>query len=388
MRVLFLLLATVVCFFTHAQNRGEILPEGYYVIVGAFSKKENAVKYNASLIRQGLSSSFGYVESRGLFYVFTKKDQEHSVCVKEVTQLRQQSQFAEAWVRYIGATSPETDTIAAPVITTSLSVTSTTALLTSAEEDDEVIEPNPEIVQPDKVTLGNTEVFLSLYNSRNDRVAEGKVQVIDTDRGRMITEVPGNTYLILPDPKSTSQNLTLICDVVGYRKIQKEINYANPTQDSSFITEMGTSLVANFELVQYQKGDIRTLYNIYFFNDAAVMMPESKFELNSLLQMMNNNPTYQIRLHGHANGNYSGKIIKRGASGDFFSVASDAKTTIGTAKELSESRAQVIADYLIENGVDRSRVDVKAWGGKRPLFDKKGPNAKKNIRVEVEVIGE
>jgi outer membrane protein OmpA-like peptidoglycan-associated protein len=116
------------------------------------------------------------------------------------------------------------------------------------------------------------------------------------------------------------------------------------------------------------------------------MMPESKYELTSLLTMMKENPSYTIKLHGHTNGNYFGKIIGTGKVQDFFSIADDATTTIGTAKQLSERRASIIKNYLIENGIDQSRILVKGWGGKRPLFDKNGANAKKNIRVEVELV--
>jgi outer membrane protein OmpA-like peptidoglycan-associated protein len=140
--------------------------------------------------------------------------------------------------------------------------------------------------------------------------------------------------------------------------------------------------------VRYQKGDIRTLFNIYFFNDAAVMMPESKYELSGLLDMLQENSNYRIKLHGHTNGNYHGKIIKRGSTGDFFSVNKDATTTVGSAKELSESRAEVIRDYLIDKGVEGSRIEIKAWGGKRPIYDKHSANAKKNIRVEVEILSD
>jgi len=71
------------------------------------------------------------------------------------------------------------------------------------------------------MTLGNTEVFLSLYNARNNRIVDGTVQVVDTDRSRLITNVKGNEYLLLPDPKSKSGQLTLNCEAVGYRKIQQ-----------------------------------------------------------------------------------------------------------------------------------------------------------------------
>jgi outer membrane protein OmpA-like peptidoglycan-associated protein len=150
---------------------------------------------------------------------------------------------------------------------------------------------------------------------------------------------------------------------------------------------MGTTIVINFDLVRYHKGDIGTLFNVYFYNDAALMLPESKYELNSLLQLMNENPNYRIRLHGHTNGNYSGKILSIGEDKNFFSLEG-ASQGIGTARDLSRNRAEVIRDYLISNGVDASRMEVKAWGGRRPLFDKNSTNAKRNVRVEVEILAE
>jgi len=103
---------------------------------------------------------------------------------------------------------------------------------------------------------------------------------------------------------------------------------------------------------------------------------------------MKENEKYRIRLHGHSNGNHHGKIIRVGETKNFFSVAEDAKTSMGTAKELSEARAEVIKDYLVASGVEASRIEVKAWGGKKPIYDKHSVNAKKNIRVEVEIISE
>jgi outer membrane protein OmpA-like peptidoglycan-associated protein len=40
------------------------------------------------------------------------------------------------------------------------------------------------------------------------------------------------------------------------------------------------------------------------------------------------------------------------------------------------------------NGINESRVEIKAWGGKRPLYDRHGANAKRNVRVEVEILEE
>jgi outer membrane protein OmpA-like peptidoglycan-associated protein len=380
------------CISISAQSQQAALPKGYYVIVGAFAKKSNAEKFKGRLHQRKIESSYSFVPSRKLYYVYTLTDQDAQRCLEVAKDLRRQNEFSDAWVRFIdeeqhsdaqAIESKPTPVVEEPIATPVQSVAVTEE---KAPEDNIVVTDNEPIVQPEKVTLGNTEVFLSLYNARNDRVAEGNVLVIDAERAREIQEVKGNTYLILPNPKSKSGKLLLIADVLGYRKVEKEINFNNPLSDSSVIEQMGTQLVVNFDLVAYNRGDIRTLFNIYFFNEAAVMMPESRFELNGLLAMMKDNPEFRIRLHGHTNGNYHGKIIRRSKGGDFFSVAKDAVTTQGSAKELSESRAEAIRDYLVENGIDESRVEIKAWGGKRPLFDKNSANAKKNIRVEVEIL--
>jgi outer membrane protein OmpA-like peptidoglycan-associated protein len=74
-----------------------------------------------------------------------------------------------------------------------------------------------------------------------------------------------------------------------------------------------------------------------------------------------------------------------GESKNFFSLTGS-KEGLGSAKALSQARATVIRDYLVENGIDIKRMEVKPWGGKRALYDKESTKAKENVRVEVEII--
>jgi outer membrane protein OmpA-like peptidoglycan-associated protein len=141
----------------------------------------------------------------------------------------------------------------------------------------------------------------------------------------------------------------------------------------------------NFALVRMGKGDISTLYNVYFFNDAAIMLPESKYQLNSLLELMKSNDKMKITLHGHTNGGGGGKIIYMGPSKNFFAMTKDVKNGSGSAKELSEARAETIREWLISQGITDDRIKVKGWGGGKMVYDKNSAFARKNIRVDVEV---
>ncbi|SHH93309.1 OmpA family protein [Chryseolinea serpens] len=383
-----------------SQDSKELAP-GYYVVINAYapSRENVAQNYVEVLKMKGKEAHYGFNSGRGFFFVYLKYFESLRESLQYMTTARNTPEFKDAWVRVVpGDITPHNAAVPNAPAPEMPAPPKTTAVATAPQETQpapavETTEPeitdNPEIVQHKVMTLGNTEVFLSLYNARNNRIVNGEVQVIDTDRSRLITSVKGNEYLVLPDPKSKSGQLTLVCEAFGYRKIQQEINYPLPLADTvkNYIELMGTTLVVDFDLVRYHKGDIATLYNVYFYNDAALMLPESNYELNSLLQLMQENPKYKIRLHGHSNGNYHGKILTVGPDKKFFSLEG-AHEGMGSAKDLSYKRAEVIKDYLVSKGIDATRMEIKAWGGKRPIYDKNSVNAKKNVRVEVEMLDE
>ncbi|HRI78463.1 MAG TPA: OmpA family protein [Cyclobacteriaceae bacterium] len=137
-----------------------------------------------------------------------------------------------------------------------------------------------------------------------------------------------------------------------------------------------------------EKGKKEVLDHIYFFKDAAVLRPESRFAVDKLVKIMKENPAEKIRIHGHTNGDAPGKIIMRAdEKSDFFSLDNTVED-YGSAKKLSEQRANLIRDYLIANGIDGKRMTIKAEGGKKPIFDIDDDKAEANVRVEIEVLAE
>lgn len=415
----------VIIFFTVKTGFSQAeLASGYYVVVAAYDDtRENYAKlYTDKLKTAGHEAQYGFNSARNLFFVYVDYYTTLKESLVRMKEARKREDFVDAWVRVVSGNiaakaavaEPKSETIKPsepltkpveaptpkPIVEETKVVESNPVTEDKKVEEEEPIErettvaetvkeQDERIIQYKQMTLGNTEVFLSLFYGTKNRVVDGEIQVIDAERSRFITKVKGNDYLVLPDPKSKSGQLTLTCEVFGYRKVQHDLNYPLPLADTvkPDIDLMGTTLVVSFNLVRYQKGDIQTLFNVYFYNDAAIMLPESKFELTSLLQMMQDSPTSKIVLHGHSNGNYHGKILGLGPNKNFFSMEGTVQG-MGTAKDLSEQRAGTIKEYLIANGIAADRMEVKAWGGKRPIFDKHSVNAKKNVRVEVEVVQE
>ena len=366
-----------------AQPLKKELGLGHYTVVGAFCIQANCNRFSKSLNKNGYKASIGHFSNSDIYYVYLGHHQSKENSVQEVLRIRQTATFVDAWVKSITTDSVERlPNLNLPVVEEKILSENV------PPEPLPEVSDNEEIRQYAKITLKNTEVFLSLFDATNNRVVDGEVAVVDPDKSKLLNEVRGNNYLYLPEPKNKSGVLTLICDVPGYRKIQHEINFKDPLTDTlkNYIELLGTTIIVNFELSRLQRGDIYTLYNVYFYNDAAIMLPESKYELQSLAQMLTENPSYKIRLHGHTNGNYHGKIVKSGSDDDLFSISDRSIKTVGSAKDLSYQRAEVIKKYLSSNGVNPLRIEIKAWGGKRPIFDKHSVNAKKNLRVEVEVL--
>jgi len=429
-----LLLSILFISFSAIGQGSKELAAGYYTVIAAFdnTREDYAQRYTKNLQDKGLTALYGFNSSRDLFYVYLQQHSDLRVALRNMYALRKKGGFNDAWVRVVPGvigqpgeaqrpattdSEPSTEIVNVPVQEstakpvekekeviqpvvvkqelvqekiTEIAAPSTAVLEQTDVTVDVVEEIEEKIIQHYPMTLGNSDVFLSLFNASNNRIIDGDIMVIDTDRGRLLKTVKGNEYLTLPDPKSESGKVSLICDVFGYRKLQHEINFKNPEADTAkaYFDMMGLSFVMTFDLVRYRKGDIQTMSHVYFYNDAAIMIPESRYEVNVLLQMMTESPTMKIKLHGHTNGNYHGKIVKMGPEKNFYSIGKDAVNTVGTAKDLSYERAEIIKEYLMANNITEDRISVKGWGGKKPLYDKHSANARKNVRVEVEVLAD
>ena len=236
-----------------------------------------------------------------------------------------------------------------------------------------------------KDEIAGKDFYFYLFRGDNLDVVDGEVDAIDVEKSRRMATYQGNTPVKVMMPSGKDKQMSFVCQVFGYRKQQKEFDPSAPPEDL-YLDNKG-NLVVPFELARMQKGDIAIMYNVFFFKDAAVMRPESRYEVNNLLELLAENPTYKIMIHGHTNGNAAGKIIRMDTPENFYSL-SGTKQGFGSAKELSEERAMVIRDFLVNSGISIDRMQVRAWGGKKPIHDKHSARANENVRVEVEILSE
>ncbi|MEM9389513.1 MAG: OmpA family protein [Bacteroidota bacterium] len=401
--------------FAHAgklsNNELNVLTTGYYVVIGAYSaNKENyAEKYMSVVKNMGYNANYGFSRKKNLYFVYLNTTGNYRESLDEMREARKAAGFADAWVfvcldagaqqtRSTGkeVEPEENDSIVEvdqenvpevePMKALEVPVVETQSHVEKEVRIEKILSKNEFTFEVN--SLADATVFFNLHNAQNKKDIIGDVQIVDGERAKLINVVESGNYISLADPKNGTGKLMLIADVFGYRRAQFELNYYDPADDlaKSNVELLADVLLVNLDLVRYHVGDIVTMYNVYFFKDAALMRPESKYEIKSLLDMLQENEDYRIKIHGHVNGKHPGKIISKGESKNFFALDESNSERFGSAKELSLKRAELIRQYLIENGIDANRMEIKAWGGKRMIHDKHSSKAKENVRVEIEIL--
>lgn len=117
-----------------------------------------------------------------------------------------------------------------------------------------------------------------------------------------------------------------------------------------------------------------TLRNINFEGGRHIFLPASTPALYELLDAMKAYPSLVIRVEGH--------ICCQATAAD----GMDLDTGL---PNLSEARAKAVQDFLLENGIDPSRVSYKGFGHSMPLHpypENSAEEMTENRRVEIKIL--
>jgi outer membrane protein OmpA-like peptidoglycan-associated protein len=363
------------------------LKDGMYLIVGSFSTPENAISYSKLLKIKGKAPRIGRYEKNGHYYVYAYDTKEDlSYARQKRSELRAIHRFHNSWILYVGINLEDLEK-------KELSPDLLEFNLPKEPEPEVIVETEKEEILPQPPPAAEGENLhnftFSVVSATTLKEVPGNITLIDAARNKTMKSVSTNQAHGLNAPNSQSKEMIALCEIFGYQKAQVKFKIDDPmsSEDNSFFSQSRQTTTIKFELVRQNVGDVLTMYNVYFYNNSAIMKPESKFELNSLLGMIKENEKLEIKIHGHTNGNASGKLITL-KEGDlnFFEVTSNNDEKVGSAKELSKERANAIRMWLIEQGVDENRMSLKGWGGKKMLYKKNDKKASKNVRVEIEIL--
>lgn len=132
------------------------------------------------------------------------------------------------------------------------------------------------------------------------------------------------------------------------------------------IEEKVTTEEVDLPEIAFEVGDTVELSNISFEYDSSTLTAESEEELMKLVYMMHDYPNMEIEIHGHT----------------------DMQGEEAYNMQLSQDRAQAVADFLDENKINKKRMPAHGFGETVPLDQSDTEEAHTlNRRVEIIVVG-
>ena len=149
------------------------------------------------------------------------------------------------------------------------------------------------------------------------------------------------------------------------------IAYAKGYMLSSFDYKLSKTRGSDREIIYLEpieEGKKVNLKSIQFYGERADFLPTAEGALSALLSFLEQNSSVKIEIEGHVNG--------------------PGKSNTSAFKKLSFARALAVKQYLVENGIEGSRIQYIGYGNSQMLFPypMKEEEHSANRRVEVKII--
>jgi outer membrane protein OmpA-like peptidoglycan-associated protein len=397
-KILLFAFCTVLPFVLQAQDA----PKYYYVVIGGFAVESNAEKFSGYVRANRYNATYDYNSERKLSYVYVLKTEQKDEAFDMTRELQVSSEFKDAWVFY---GTLDRDRVTAPAEPPAIKeepketpTVDTTAQVTQQPEPqlqadtasaapatDALVSTTSSAPEFDPKMVVKGKLIRFVIEDPDGKLIPGAVHHVDYSKGRDIATFEAGKYLDILPPNSANNPMTIVCAIFGYKEVVKEVDYNQPQTTAGAMRDEHNAWVIPYKLEPLNTGDVSVMYRVSFYKDAVVMLPPSKAELDQLVNMMNANPNYRIKIHGHCNGTNSRRIIALGASKNYFDMAGSNEIK-GSAKELSRLRAVAVQTYLADHGIDVSRTELYAWGGSNMLAGETSTSAKLNDRIEIEIM--
>lgn len=195
-----------------------------------------------------------------------------------------------------------------------------------------------------------------VLDSKTEKGLPSMVELINIHTNRTVsllqTDELGNFISTLPSGNNYALNVAR----KGYLFYSEHFALENTAIDSPYNRKIYLQPIeVNAKIV---------LHNVFFDVNDYTLKPQSLTELEKLLKLLQENPKLKIRINGHT----------------------DNTGTPANNLSLSENRAKVIAVYLMQNGIEKSRLTYKGFGETAPISSNETAAGKAlNRRTEMQV---
>ena len=208
-------------------------------------------------------------------------------------------------------------------------------------------------VRPAKTLWVKGQVF----DKKTSRGLPSSVELTDLSTGELMSDVQtdetGNYLITLPTGKDYAFNVNRR----GYLFFSENFSLTGKPADSTYHI--------NIPMQPIEANAMVVLKNIFFDLNKYDLKPQSRVELDQVIQLLKENATVKIEISGHTDN-----------------IGKPADNL-----KLSESRARAVVAYLISRGIGATRLSSRGLGETKPIADNSSEEGRaKNRRTELKVI--
>lgn len=195
-------------------------------------------------------------------------------------------------------------------------------------------------------------------NKKTNKPISAQIDFNDLDKSILVlsgnSSRDGKYFSVLPANSDYGLNIKK----KGFLVYSKNFSLSTQTADRAF--------ELNVELIPIEVGEKVKLENVFFATNSFELDERSYSELNEVINFMTENPTVKLSVDGHT----------------------DNEGTASLNLTLSKNRAKAVFNYLVENGIDKSRLSSNGYGNNQPIADNSTEEGRKlNRRTELKITG-
>lgn len=177
-----------------------------------------------------------------------------------------------------------------------------------------------------------------VYDAETKKPLRAKFELIDLESANTVMESfsqsnDGSFLISIPSGKDYALN----ANAPGYLFYSENFTLLHADYSKPYLIDVPMKPI--------KSGEKAILRNIFFDTDKFTLKEESRFELEKLLKLLQDNPALKIQISGHTDN-------------------------VGTPeynRVLSENRAKAVVSFLTGKGIDVGRLTAKGFGETQPL---------------------
>ncbi|MDD3876730.1 MAG: OmpA family protein [Bacteroidales bacterium] len=228
-------------------------------------------------------------------------------------------------------------------------------LLASIAQPIREIKPEPAV---EVITTNLTVLKGRVLDDFTKKPVEATIEIVDNVSGQIVSVFYSNSL--------TGKFLVSLPSGINYGIAVRAEGYLFHSENFDLPELSDYQLVdKDIMLKNIAIGSKIVLRNIFFDSGQSRLRPESTTELNRLFDLMQDIPNLTIEISGHTDN----------VGGESFNI------------RLSEERATAVVNFLVQKGINRSRLIAKGYGPNRPMTSNDSAEGRQmNRRTEFEII--